>query len=256
MKLFNFHESTLSEIRKKIWADLIIYNTINWKPRLAEIIKIDPSSMGISNIDYTITNNKWERIIVYIRDWSNFYYETKWSLPKIHFYNCKTIQEMMKKNAFDSRYVWAYTTSGLLSINLINKNKTIEGKNLDFELNVCSNCLKEADSDWLIDKNLIKPFNLKKYFDFYEYFRNRVNSPKYNFITISKNQYPSNWEEISKIERKKVWYICQWTWCWLDFSNNKWKLHVHHKDHNKWNNFTDNFEVLCYECHSKYHNHM
>jgi len=50
-------------------------------------------------------------------------------------------------------------------------------------------------------------------------------------MTIPKNQYPKNWEEISKIEREKVKYICQK--CLKDCKSDKLNLHVHHKDHNK-----------------------
>jgi hypothetical protein len=99
------------------------------------------------------------------------------------------------------------------------------------ELGVCSNCLRDAKKDTEIDSELLDPFTLKKYFDFFEYYRNRVNAPKYDFLTIAKNQYPRNWEEISKHERKKVNYICQD--CSIDKSSDMRNLHVHHKDHNK-----------------------
>jgi uncharacterized protein YdaT len=50
-------------------------------------------------------------------------------------------------------------------------------------------------------------------------------------MTIPKNQYPKNWEEISKIERQKVKYICQK--CNWNALNNKYFLDVHHLDQNK-----------------------
>ncbi len=252
MKLPNFHNSWLSDIRKKIWADLVNYFIIDWKPRVAEIIAIDPQNIDISSTDNTITNKNWDRIVIYIRDIIPF--EWKYNDPKIHFYNCKTIQQKMNDNTFDSRYVWAYTVTGLLSINLMWADKKNIESNKEINLGVCSNCLIEAKEDWLIEEKLLEPFSLKKYFDFYEYYRNRVNVPKYNFLNITKNQYPLNWEEISQIEKQKVKYICQD--CKKDCINNKKDLHTHHVDHNKWNNFTDNFEVLCYDCHKKHHSHM
>ena len=255
MKLINFHNTELSEIRKNFWIELQDYKAnLEWKIRENIIIeKIDSSTVNINKNDNTITNIDWERIIVYMRDCFKISLEKYW-LPKIHFYNCKKIKEMIEKNQFDSRYVWAYTNNWKLTINTIDINKNIIEVKKELELKICNYCLEEAKKDETVPKEVLEDFSLKKYFDFYEYFRNRIKSPKYNFITITKNTYPKNWEEISKIERKRVNYICQW--CKKDFSKNKYNLHVHHKDHNKWNNFTDNFEVLCYDCHSKYHEHM
>lgn len=252
MKLPNFHDSWLSEIRKKIWADLINYTIIEWEPRVVEVIQISADSIKINYIDNTITNNYWERIVVYIRDVIPF--KWKYNDPRIHFYNCSTIREKIENNSFDSRYVWAYTQTWLLNINLMWSDKNIIEITEEKKLEVCSNCLRDAKNDSEISNELLEPFSLKKYFDFFEYYRNRVNNPKYNFLTINKNQYPRNWEEISNHERQKVNYICQN--CSKNCINNKWDLHVHHKDHNKWNNFSDNFEVLCYSCHAKHHSHM
>ena len=252
MKLPDFHNSWLSDIRIKIWAELVNYKSISWIPRETEIISVTSDTIKINDIDNTITNNEWERIVVYIRDVIPF--KGKYNDPRIHFYNCSTIKEKIEKNNFDSRYVWAYTKSWLLSINLMWKNKESIEESLEKKLEVCYNCLRDAKSDKEIDTHLLSPFTLIKYFDFYEYYRNRVKSPKYNFLTIVKNQYPKNWEEISKHERKKVNYICQD--CGDSYIDNKFNLHVHHIDHNKWNNFSNNFEVLCYDCHAKHHDHM
>jgi hypothetical protein len=251
MKLPNFHESGLSNVRKKIWANLIIYNIKWWDIREPEIIAIDPTSIKIWR-DNTITNKDGDKIIIHIRDVIPFRWE--YNIPKIHFYNCRTIIQKMDNNTFDSRYVWTYTITWMLEINLMWKNKEDIEETKNIELWVCSNCLKDAQKDWFIDNELLNPFSLKKYFDFYEYYRNRVNHPKYNFLNIVKNQYPKSWDEISRNEREKVWYICQD--CSKDCKSDKWNLHVHHKDHNKWNNFTDNFEVLCFDCHAKHHPHI
>ena len=52
MKLPNFHDSWLSEIRKKIWADLINYTIIEWEPRVVEVIQISADSIKINYIDF------------------------------------------------------------------------------------------------------------------------------------------------------------------------------------------------------------
>lgn len=256
MKLINFHNTELSEIRKKFWVELQDYKTnIEWKIRESIIIeKIDSSTIRINKEDNTITNDSWEKIVIYMRDYFLESLEKFWP-PKLHFLNCSfKIKKMIESWEFESRYVWAYTTNWLLKLNLIDREKNLLEGEKEFTLNICGSCIKEAIQENIIPKEVLENFTLKKYFDFYEYFRNRINSPKYNFITIAKNTYPKNWEEISKIERRRVNYICQD--CKKDFSNNKYNLHVHHKDHNKWNNFTDNFEVLCYDCHAKHHEHM
>ncbi|MFO0763486.1 MAG: hypothetical protein U0518_01260 [Candidatus Gracilibacteria bacterium] len=245
MQLLDFHTSGLSELRKRIGADLLDYKAIPWEPRQASIVPVNPSSIQINSLDNTITNNDNERIVVYIRD--IIPYEGKHKDTKIHFYECDTIRTFMEKGK--QRFVGAYTQTGKLEVCYMGTDEQVEK-----QLGVCSNCLKEARENKYIPFELLNPFSLKKYFDFYEYYRNRVKNPKYNFLTITKNQYPANWEEISKHERQKVDWVCQD--CGKDYKNNKGELHVHHKDHNKGNNFSDNFEVLCYDCHAKHHKHM
>ncbi len=247
MRLPDFHNSWLSELRKRIWANLLNYKAIPWEPRQANIVPVNPSSIQINAVDNTITNNNNERIVVYIRDVKCHNWE--YTDPRIHFCECKTIKNFIDNETFDQRYVGAYTQTWKLQIHYI-----WTGEQTEKQLNVCGNCLKKAQENKYIPPELLNPFSLKKYFDFYEYYRNRIKNPKYNFLTITKNQYPANWEEISKHERQKVDWVCQD--CGKDYKNNKGELHVHHKDHNKWNNFSDNFEVLCYDCHAKHHKHM
>lgn len=261
MKLINFHETELAKIRKELWAPLIEYKTVSeWIPRESMILeKIDSSTVKINPEDNTITNESWEKIVIYMGNYSLESLKEFWP-PKIHFLNCFKIREMINSDEFD-RYVWAYTRNWLLKVKIIDRQKNEVVETREMELKICEGCLREADKQNIIPEKLLKysnwkefDFTLQRYFDFYEYFRNRVKSPKYNFTTIPTNTYPKNWEEISKIERQRVNYICQW--CKKDFSNDKYNLHVHHKDHNKWNNFTDNFEVLCYDCHAEHHEHM
>lgn len=256
MKLINFHETELAKIRKELWAPLIEYKTVSeWIPRESMILeKINSSTVKINPEDNTITNESWEKIVIYMRDYFLESLEKFWP-PKLHFLNCSfKIKKMIESWEFEARYIWAYTTNWLLKVNILDRQKNLIEWEKELNLNICGACIKEAIQQNIIPKEVLENFTLKKYFDFYEYFRNRVKSPKYNFTTIPTNTYPKNWEEISKIERQRVNYICQW--CKKDFSNDKYNLHVHHKDHNKWNNFTDNFEVLCYDCHAEHHEHM
>jgi len=243
----------LTKVRQDLWISKTInYKAIKWDVREPWHINVQIDGINISNIDNTITNKKWERIVVYLKDMQKKYFKWKIEkLPKIHFYNCSTIKERQENNTFESRYIWVYTITWKLNVELF--DNSWENENIYEELLVCKNCKEDAKKDWLIDNELLSPFSLKKYFDFYEYFRNRVTSPKYDFITITKNQYPKNWEEISKIEREKVKYICQK--CGWNALSNKNFLDVHHIDQNKWNNFTDNFLVVCKICHSNLPDH-
>ena len=150
MKLPNFHESGLSNVRKKIWANLIIYNIKWWDIREPEIIAIDPTSIKIWR-DNTITNKDGDKIIIHIRDVIPFRWE--YNIPKIHFYNCRTIIQKMDNNTFDSRYVWAYTITWMLEINLMWKNKEDIEETKNIELWVCSNCLKDAQKIDLLIMN-------------------------------------------------------------------------------------------------------
>jgi len=259
MKLPDFHNSELSNIRKKYWIKLNNYfNIIKWEKWIIDEKLLElREKWGFlikSSEDIQIWKDKtleylWDKIIVYIYDWvSNF--QRFLNKPSVHFYECTKIIEMKSNNKFDNRYIWSNNNYNWeYKILLSEWKETLE------KLNICWFCKNNAKSDWLVDTELLdSPFYLNKYFDYYSYYKNIKFNPKYNFMTIPKNQYPKNWEEISKIEREKVKYICQK--CLKDCKSDKLNLHVHHKDHNKWNNFTDNFEVLCFNCHAKHHSHM
>lgn len=63
----------------------------------------------------------------------------------------------------------------------------------------------------------------------------------------NKSRYPQIFRKISKKMLKNG--VC-------NDCNTRNYLTVHHIDKNKYNNLITNLVVLCWDCHSKYHNHM
>jgi len=72
-------------------------------------------------------------------------------------------------------------------------------------------------------------------------------------ITSLLGDYPSeytlDWDSISKQYRKKQHYICQD--CGVDLNSEKYLLHTHHLNRDKYDNREENLIALCANCHKK-----
>lgn len=68
-----------------------------------------------------------------------------------------------------------------------------------------------------------------------------------------RTDYTQDWMAISRRTRESVDWFCEE--CNRDCSNEKSKLHVHHRDGDKQNNSPDNLQVLCLKCHEDTHGH-
>lgn len=263
MELPDFRKhSWMNHLRSLIWANLN-YDYIpesSWDPMVLKLIN-DWELDGLKLKDITVANDgtleyAWIKIVVYIRDQhtKGFNFSTGTSNYKFHFYNCGTISWYRSEWKFDGKYV--ANTSKKFNVNLIDFWEIIR-TDLELDLNVCKQCLKcfhykwYKEHSWALEKTIYSKFTREEYF---ESFKSQVNIPKHNHISKPLDIYPKDWKEISLKARQSVWYKCQD--CGLDCSGSKVWLHVHHKDHNKWNNAISNHIVLCYDCHAKHHSHM
>ena len=77
--------------------------------------------------------------------------------------------------------------------------------------------------------------------------------PKFNNKTIPVNDYPDNWNEISKRYRELKDWKCEK--CDMDCSENKGSLHCHHIGPKYDNNFK-NLQALCFSCHQQEPGHI
>lgn len=263
MKLPDFRENNwMNNLRAIIWANLN-YNykpESSWDPLVLKLINdweldwLCLSDVSVAD-DWTLEYG-WIKIVVYIRDqhskWFNFY--TWKSDYKFHFYNCATISTYRKEWKFDWKYV--VNRHKTFNVNLIDFWKIVK-ENLELDLHVCKWCLQWINYKWYkthwwyLENDVYNNFTREEYF---ESFKSKVSIPKHNHLSKPMDIYPDDWNNLSRKAKERVWYICED--CWLDCSKTKTWLQVHHKDHNKWNNSISNYEVLCYNCHSKHHSHM
>jgi hypothetical protein len=259
MKLPNFREHNwMNNLRNIIWANLNYdYNPLStWDPLMLKLINeweldwLKLSDVSISN-DWTL-EYWWIKVVVYIRDQNSLWFNFKtWkSNYKFHFYNCATISAYRREWKYDWKYV--VNRHKKFNVNLIDFWRIIK-TNLELDLNVCKWCLQSFHYKWyhnhwwILENKIYNEFNREEYF---KSFKSKVSIPKHNHISKPMDIYPDNWNKISRKAKERVWYKCEWCW-----AQNK-ILHLHHKDHNKWNNSINNLEVLCYDCHTKHHSHM
>jgi len=195
---------------------------------------------------------EWIKIVVYIRDWKAK--PERWD-PKFHFYRCTTISEFLGRGAFNGKYIW--NKNWEFHVNKIDMSTNKITWEWKIRLAPCKNCLKEFNYKWFVDKDrtekneIIKSFDIQKYFDS---FQNIVPTPSHTINTLPISQYTTDWKGKSDNYRQYKNRICEG--CNKDFKDSKYVLHVHHKDHNAWNNSQRNLQALCEECHKKLHPHM
>lgn len=201
---------------------------------------------------------KSSRVIVYIRDIS-----TDWRdrdvRPKFHLANCATLESMRANNRFN-RYVVSQNTDGKFKLNYVEYGKVKEHMT---ELSVCQHCLSHLHFDEFsfgMSKNervsIVNTFKLERFFELYP--RSLHSStPQYNSDNAPINDYSDDWDALSLKLRRSVGWKCQKPHCGIDLSATEKRqfLQVHHKDGQKYNNHSDNLEILCIECHSNEPNH-
>ena len=197
--------------------------------------------------------------IVYIRDCWNDASTIEHSPengPKFHVaYNCQTLEAMRRRNRFKSRYRFTQNKSGVFVLNAKVDEYSDKRKEVNGEIKVCKNCLKEIDyQDYVsggIKPQIFTDFSIDEFFA--EYSPQFVDKPFYSDKLGPNGEYPKNWNEISRREKQFLNWTCSKTDCKVDLNKLHLKkcLHTHHKDGDVSNVARSNLEVLCIDCHAK-----
>lgn len=227
---------------------------------ISEIKKLKSGSISIENIREYINpfdgtfDYKGQKVILYIKqqryNMQNTFYKPSY---KYHLCYCSTLQDMELKGRFKSRYVVTQRTDGKFLIDLID---TFSGKyheqDILYDMDVCKNCLSKLSRKYPNDSLFnFQNFRISEFID--KYNTNHLRKPTHTPKSLPKNEYTSNWNELSKSLRQQANYIC--SSCNSSYIHNKHALHVHHKDGCKWNNLLGNLQVLCQNCHSQQPGH-
>jgi hypothetical protein len=99
-------------------------------------IVIDIEDIEISPDGFT--QFKGEQILLHIKEFNVFYNGRPASLPKFHFYQCTTLEDMRSKGRF-KRYVATQRKDGYFLIDKMNEGNTEH--DIEVKLDVCRNCL-------------------------------------------------------------------------------------------------------------------
>src|SRR6202035_852227 len=148
MKLPDFElDAELNSLRKAMGAELRDYSAAPSSSVLTieEIERLADEGIEMPWDDVRVLNDgthvyKGRRVIVYIRDVAE--YGARISMPKYHLAMCNTLNKMIERGRFKTRYVVATRDDGKFSIQRIRGDifvKTVE------PLDVCQQCLDELN---------------------------------------------------------------------------------------------------------------
>lgn len=261
MKLPNFEiDPELSALRGAMGAALRDYDA---KPSsdiltIEEIERLAGEGIEIPLDDVRVLNDgthvyKGRRVVVYIRDVAE--YGGRTSMPKYHLAMCNTLNKMIERGKYKSRYVVATRDDGRFSIQKIRGDTLVKSEEA---LEICQNCLSELQyksysfrMDSHQKEETVRNFSLKGFFE--EYGRSCVWAmPKFDDVHAPANIYSPQFYRIAKALKEKRGYRCEKADCKIDLSSQKHRrfLHAHHIDSDKSQNHSTNIKLLCIRCHA------
>ena len=259
----NYDFSELENLRQMMGADITNFSIDTENTReirnisfeLNKGLEIDISQLDIVGGVYSF---KGEQLVVHIyetRKEKGHVVEAPENNVRFHLTDCKTIEKMRKNNRFEFRYIGTNNTDGNFKVSVISDNLNNNEEEIETNLKVCKNCLKELNyKGYNNNRDVWQSFNLNEFFDHYKtHFKEK---PKYSCENMPKNNYPDNWQDISREMRIQKGWNCEN--CRINLEDHKQLLHVHHKNHAKFDCSSKNLEVVCIDCHSKKpgHNNM
>mgnify|MGYP001465630645 CR=1 FL=1 len=228
---------------------------------IREIQTLRTSSIDIDNIldhinpiDDTF-EYKGQKVLLYIKEQHYDTYRFNGVITfKYHLVYCRTLKQMEAAGRFKKRYVVTQRTDGKFIVDIIDRiTKTFYQENSLYRMDVCKNCLSKL-SERYPHENIFNyyHYDLQKFIE--KYNTNHIKLPPYSPSTLPKNDYPENWDKISRRLREEREYRCEK--CGVDHSDMKNKIHVHHIDGYKYNNKSENLKVLCIDCHGNEPGHQ
>ncbi len=209
--------------------------------------------VGLNDIEITangLLKYRNEQILLYIKEISGF--NTNYSLPKFHFYQCSTLNRMQREKRFE-RYVVTQRKTGYFLMDRKDGYNSYS-HNTEERLDVCGNCL-----NWY-NRNYRKRYTVTTFdiVGFFEHFTKSpiTRTPTYTDKNAPVSGYTENWDLISRQHKEQCGYVCQQ--CGIDLSLHKNLMQTHHANGVKSDNSPSNLKVLCIECHSEQpsHGHM
>ena len=258
---FGFPE--FENLRKMMGADITNFSIDTENAReirnisfeLNKGLEIDISQLDIVGGVYSF---KGEQLVVHIYETykeKGYVTDAPENNVRFHLTECQTIDKMRKNNRFEFRYIGTNNTDGNFKVSVYSDNLHNIQEEIDTNLKVCKNCLKELNyKEYNNNRDVWRSFNLEEFFDHYKtYFKGK---PKYTCENIPKNDYPDNWQKISREMRIKKGWNCED--CGINLEEHQNLLHVHHINHAKFDCSPKNLEVVCIDCHTKKpgHNNM
>lgn len=254
-----FQNSSLNKLKSRMGIEKHTYGKFGDSQSRGNQVKLETTGIDLEDLsqltpldDHTLTF-KGQRVVLYIRDVSNFSDEIR--LPKFHVAHCSTLQKMIG-NGKKKRYVVSQNETDLFHLNFINGNKVEKSEQ---KLNVCKNCLDTLQ--WSnYSKRMSNPekdkcvnnFKVKAFFS--KYPKSFISSDGYSKRNSPLNQYANNWEHISRDYRRSKGWVCEQ--CNVNLSKNRSLLHTHHINSQKNENNYSNLMALCVECHANQHMHQ
>jgi hypothetical protein len=143
---------------------------------------------------------------------------------------------------------------GTFSLNIFNPHRTRKDERLD----VCQNCLVALEFDGFRGdmrgaerKSRVRSFTPARFFE--KYPRSLHTSVYRHEASAPINEYPKDWDRISRNVRERAQWKCQEIGCGDDLSALYLRgfLEVHHRNGDRSDNAPRNLMALCIECHAK-----
>ncbi|MDP3007928.1 MAG: hypothetical protein Q8N30_02510 [Methylococcales bacterium] len=236
---------------KIIWIDDVEIEVL--KPEWKIVLETTGIPINIEDKDITIRQNglldyRGEQILLHIKDFNTFYKD----LPKFHFYQCSTLNDMTAAGKL-KRYVVTQRKNGTFLIDTTMNGRLLK-KDKEEKLLACKNCLKLYNERYR--KNYTpNDFDIATFFD---HIRNTpiIYKPSHTDENAPDQDYPPNWDSIALSYKERHGWTCEQ--CKMNLDSHRYLLHAHHLAGVKSYQQDHDLKALCVLCHFEqpYHQHM